>query len=413
MKSPLMLVLAATVLVGCGEKGGGSRAGAVVRDSGGIAIVENGEASSAPEAAMDTVPALDIGGGDGGQDYDFDQVVGAARLSDGKIVVADLGSGELRYYDSAGTFIRRAGRKGSGPGEFQALTLLWGTPADSLLAFDAAARRVSVFDSAGNFVRQIDLSRAGFLQPMGRMSDGTIVALGFVFNPDSMPPEGTTYRTRQPVILAAGDSSLDTLGVFPGMDMYTVSLSFGGRSFPAPMMVNYGHLTSVQAFGDRIYLGDNARYEVAVYGRDGRITRLIRARATPRSVTEEDRKSAEARNREAMEDNAQRIPAAMKDQLETLVANAKYAEQFPPFETMRLDQVGNLWVQGYARHQAPIPFTVFDSTGSMISRVTLPARFQPLDIGSNYILGVWTDADDLPHVVLYRSPTLHQEVTGA
>jgi hypothetical protein len=26
---------------------------------------------------------------------------------------------------------------------------------------------------------------------------------------------------------------------------------------------------------------------------------------------------------------------------------------------------------------------------------------------------VWTDADDLPHVVLYRSPTLHQEVTGA
>lgn len=412
MKYPLMLPLAVLALAGCAEKTG-SKSTAAVRDSGGITIVENGAALSAPVVPMDTVPALNIGGNEQGQDYDFSQVVGAVRLSDGKIVVADIGSAELRYYDSAGSFIRRAGRKGSGPGEFQALGLLWSMPADSVLAYDAVGRRASIFDSAGTYVRSVDLSRAGFLQPMGRMGDGTIVALGFSFNPDSMPPEGSLYRSQQPVLLVGSDSTLDTLGVFPGIDMYTVSMNFGGRSFPAPMMVNFGHITTVQARGDRIYLGDNARFEVAVYGRDGHISRLIRAGSTPESVTEADRNSALERNREAMMQNASRIPAAMRDQLETLLGQAKYAEQFPPFETIRLDQAGNLWVQHYARHRAPIPYTVFDSTGSMISRVTLPARFQPMEIGTNYILGVWTDDDDLPHVVLYRSPTLQQEVTGA
>jgi len=31
----------------------------------------------------------------------------------------------------------------------------------------------------------------------------------------------------------------------------------------------------------------------------------------------------------------------------------------------------------------------------------LPPRFQPLDIGPDYILGLWRDADDVEQVRLY------------
>ncbi len=32
----------------------------------------------------------------------------------------------------------------------------------------------------------------------------------------------------------------------------------------------------------------------------------------------------------------------------------------------------------------------------------LPPRFQPLDIGPDYILGLWRDADDVEHVRMYQ-----------
>ena len=43
---------------------------------------------------------------------------GAIRLSDGRIVIANRMTHEIRYFDSTGTWIRSSGRKGQGPGEF-------------------------------------------------------------------------------------------------------------------------------------------------------------------------------------------------------------------------------------------------------------------------------------------------------
>ena len=36
------------------------------------------------------------------------------------------------------------------------------------------------------------------------------------------------------------------------------------------------------------------------------------------------------------------------------------------------------------------------------STVTMPARFRPMDIGREFVLGLWRDADDVEHVRLYR-----------
>ncbi len=44
---------------------------------------------------------------------------------------------------------------------------------------------------------------------------------------------------------------------------------------------------------------------------------------------------------------------------------------------------------------------VFDAEGTLQGTLGLPPRFQPLDIGPDYILGLWRDADDVEHVRLY------------
>ncbi|MEP7325515.1 MAG: 6-bladed beta-propeller [Gemmatimonadota bacterium] len=407
-------VFALSLLLASCSKDKGSHSSAVVRDSAGISIVENPTAAAAPEVVVDSLPVLTIGGSSKGPDYDFGEVRAAARLPSGQIAIADGKTSVIRFYDSTGNFLRQVGRKGQGPGEFQEIGLLWTTPEDSLLVYDLVSRRLSTFDPSGNFAHQSDLAKQGFLQPMGRLDDGVIVAIGFSFNQESFPKGDAAARPPQPVLLIPADSTPpDTLGPFPGIEMYTVNVSFGGRNFPSPMTVQFGHLTSVAGKGNRIYVGDNARYEIAVYDNQRKLLRLIRATAPEVPVTQPMREAQQERNLEQVAENAERIPAPMRDQVEGWIKTARYAERLPPFQQIRLDPDGNLWVQHFGMPDEPQRHTVFDSTGAVRARLVLPARMQLLELGSDYILGTWEDADGLPYVRVYRTPPLTQEVTAS
>ena len=111
---------AALPLVSCaGGEGGG--AAFTERDSAGVTIVENvrGSWSEAQSWRLSPEPAVDIGVLEGAPEYQLFRVGGALRLDDGRIVVANGGTGELRFYDEAGSYLSASGRKGEGPGEFK------------------------------------------------------------------------------------------------------------------------------------------------------------------------------------------------------------------------------------------------------------------------------------------------------
>ncbi len=94
-------VLAALSLAGC-RTGEASGPTSEVRDSAGVAIVLNsGEVG--PDGggwAVDPEPVLSIGTFAGDSLYQLFRVQGAARLPDGRIAVANGGSGEIRVYDA-------------------------------------------------------------------------------------------------------------------------------------------------------------------------------------------------------------------------------------------------------------------------------------------------------------------------
>ncbi len=101
-------------------------------------------------------PTLNIGVVEGRSMYQFFAAKSAIRFDDGAVMVANTGTGELRYFDAEGRFVWRAGGRGGGPGEFGALTRIYRHSGDSVLAFDLR-RRMSVFDRQGSFVRSYDL----------------------------------------------------------------------------------------------------------------------------------------------------------------------------------------------------------------------------------------------------------------
>jgi hypothetical protein len=105
-----------------------------------------------------SVPSLDIGQRDGDAAQELYRVTDAVQLTDGRLVIANSGSSELRYFDTAGRYLTSVGRRGAGPGEFTGDLSLLPYYGDSLLAWDTRLRRLSLFDAVGAFVRTLVLA---------------------------------------------------------------------------------------------------------------------------------------------------------------------------------------------------------------------------------------------------------------
>jgi hypothetical protein len=96
-------------------------------------------------------PLISVGTAHGDSNRQLFEVVSALRLPEGRIVIANAGTSELRFVDSAGRFQGTVGRIGSGPGEYRALSRLYRAGPDSLLVLDRGLGRLSQVDLRGHF----------------------------------------------------------------------------------------------------------------------------------------------------------------------------------------------------------------------------------------------------------------------
>jgi hypothetical protein len=284
------MVGVALVLVSTGCRTESVRAThATVRDSAGVQIVEN-PAPAWPAGTgwrLSAEPLASIGTVDGDPHYQLSGVAGAVRLSDGRIVVANRGSDELRFYDASGTYLSAVGRKGKGPGEFQWLAWLTRLSGDSVLAFDRSEQRASVFDATGHLARVARHATAQgmamfFTAPVGSFADGSMVmSAGAPF----MPGGKQNGVVRPPVTLLRYDASgalADTIGQFPGDESYVRSTG---------MMTTgliFGRSSESAVHGNELYVGSTDRYEIGVYAPDGTLQRSIRRAFANLEVTSAD-----------------------------------------------------------------------------------------------------------------------------
>jgi hypothetical protein len=397
--------------------GGGSAAGtAATRDSAGITIVENsGPAWTAANGwrVIDS-PSVDIGGRTGEAAYEFDQVTGPLRLSDGRIAVGNGGSKEIRFYDAKGVHQRSSGREGNGPGEYTNVTGIWLGPGDSVAVFDVFVRRVTVLDDTGAVGRSVSLGEAGtafmpvdgrlaFAIPQAWLGDGSFVAQAQVFAVGQA--RAGVYRDSISLLRYGPDGAVrDTLGRYPGIEMEQMTLKMGERSFPAPQPIPLGRQTVTAAGAGRFYVGRNDGWEIEVRGMDGSLQQLVRTAFTPASITPAEVAEHRKQTVEQMEAVPQirNLPDALKKQFTARIEQVKYPDTYPVFAAFLLDPEGNLWAQEVTPpSQKAQRYAVIDSTGRFLGRVTMPVDFRVTQIGSDAVYGVWKDADDLERIRAY------------
>ncbi len=99
--------------------------------------------------------------------------------SRGRIYVADVGQSHVTVFDSAGSFVRTIGRRGSGPGEFHQPMQLGIDNADTLFVYDVGLRRLTKFSPDGQFVVQKGLPDITAVGDIRFSPNGDVVLVGF------------------------------------------------------------------------------------------------------------------------------------------------------------------------------------------------------------------------------------------
>lgn len=108
---------------------------------------------------LSSLPTTDIGVAEGDQPNELAGASSSLRLADGRIVIANSGSYDLRFFDNQGRFLHVSGRKGAGPGEFDGTMHLIPLGPDRFAVF--AEPRLSVFDTAGTYLSDTRISGQG------------------------------------------------------------------------------------------------------------------------------------------------------------------------------------------------------------------------------------------------------------
>ena len=390
---------AATFLLAVGVAGcaqGSSDSGASVRDSAGVVIVESSATVRSDDIGWQIAgsPFLDIGAADGSPEYQFHRVEGTVRLDDGRVVVADGGSGEIRFYDRSGRFLHASGRQGDAPGEYRMISGLGSGPGDSLWVFDYGNRRFTVLSGEGEPVRTVSVGGSlSAVGAVGRLPDGSFV----VKEGWGSYVSGTerTGLTRDPVVVvkfAPDGSSSDTLGMFPGREVF-ISVWDGRGVMSTPL---FAHNASAAIHGDGVFVGVQEMMEVGLYSSDGHLRRLFRVPDADLHLSAAD-----------IDDRRQQVlsqtPAPRRAEVRNQLDEMDVPDSRPAYGRLLVGADGCLWAAEQTRYPTiPKNWTVFGRDGRLLGQILMPGRFRLYQIGTNWLLGVGLDDLDVEHVRLYR-----------
>ena len=393
-------VLFALVPLSACSTGDASAPVAEVIDSAGVRLVLN----YVPDGplgtgglSLDAEPMLEIGTFEGDSLYQLYRVAGARRLADGRVVVANAGSFEVRVYGADGRYQRAWGQEGEGPGEFLDMRLVGAMSSDTVVVLDNRNRRFSFMHPDEGFLGSVPVDEEvrGSPRAQGVFEDGTVVTGGgppFIFG------EGELRHgpRRSPTNFSswARDGSLATdFGEYPGSEIFMwVAV---GNIGAAPLPFGRGTVAAVSA--DRLYLGTQDSYEIRAYDPSGSLRSIIRLDQELRPVTASDEAAYLEEQLEDIDD-----PGRLAERRRE-IEDMGMRETMPAYRNLTADALGHLWVQEYRIPQDDSPvYTVFDAEGKLVGRLPLPDRFRVIEIGSDYVLGRYTDELDVEYVRLYR-----------
>ena len=353
------------------------------------------ERSAAARWSVDAHPPVEIGSGEG-EDALY-RVTSAARLPDGRIVVANAGTQQIKLFGADGRHLASLGRRGGGPGEFQ--VPMWvGPHADSILVWDAALERLTVFDGTGRLARTTPFPTLGgsFPSVVGTFRDGSLLMASGTDPDAAQSGEGAWRGETRLVRVSPGGRVIDTLAVVPSTERYGYRSRDGMGQVVEDLP--FGRRTVMAVVGNGVVVGTGEEYRIRLVDTTGIERDLLRVAWTPRPVSPANVREYWSR---MVTIGGRSYAAEAEAQRERI----PYPGTLPPYESLLVDETGAVWIKDPQLPEGwddPDLWRIFSAHGAPLATIELPARVRPQAIGRNWILCTALDAADRQLVRLYH-----------
>lgn len=309
--------------------------------------------------------------------------VGAIReLSDGRLLVADLGERTIHLLGPTGAPIRTVGRVGGGPKEFRAPAYLLAAPGDTTLVVDRDQARLLVIGPDAEPLHTVPWPAA----PRGIHGQVTMDPLGRVlFAADPLPPPG---RSTSPLLRwDRGTGRIDTVTTLRMQESVRRQVQMQGREAIVTRALPYSPEDGWASGPTGIAIVRGDRYALEWFPKEGSSTQgpAIPYAAVP--VTERER----------------------TPHLDGLAPEFRELMRFPDHlpatdaSSVRLSPTGETW----ARLQAPAGahvriWHVIDRLGQRVRAIAIGADRRIIGFGAHTVLVVRTDENDIEWLEAYR-----------
>ena len=329
---------------------------------------------------------------------EFVRIVGVARLSGGRIAVANRGTNDIRIFDAQGKHLTTFGRTGGGPGEFRRLEMI-SKAGDTVWFHDSGLERVSaiVLGQKPELATTTRITATGGQRffVSGRLPDGRFV----VSTPVSPTFDGPPGVHRLPgsigIIAKNGEGQVNWLGTYRNAAIFAHSPTSDIKD-GATGPIAFSPWLQAATGGGQVWIGDSAGDSlVVVRARD--LSRFIvrvpiASRAPSRALVNEGRD-------EELKGNISPAGKAFTE--------AKYGkylpERLPYFGSLIPGPQGELWIQVYmADRKSAVQYVVLDSAGRARGQVSVPKGCRIREVGLDYVLLVSENDDGVESVRLHR-----------
>lgn len=342
------------------------------------------KAAATSKWTVDAKPLLDIAGADSIET--FTDVNGAARLSDGTVVVADGPASTFNYFAADGKYLKKVGGKGKGPSEFERLVGMLHC-GDSLYARDLSGDVYKVFSADGALTRQFrvptDTAKKSAISSACNQN-GMFVNFAWERN-DTLPAKSQVMRFQVPYWLSGPDGTWRaSLGTHAGLERWFTKGQGGGGSFT---VLPLGKRSVIAVGKSRAYIGTADSFAIDVYSLDG-----TRAETIRRAVAVQPVKSADIERYKLLDSTGRSVE--VNASYVRRWSAMEFAKTLPAYTALLVDGDDNLWIRSQPRPpNTTVTWFVYSPAGKEIASAELPSAMTVYEIGHEYVLGAETNLE--------------------
>ena len=362
----------------------------------GVELVHN--AGAPPSWTLIEILTLGSAGGtEAAADDEFGRVSTVIADDSGYVYVADANATEIRVFDAGGTLVRRIGRRGSGPAEYQELQSI-GWLGDTLAVLDPGNARLGLFLKSGEW-----LDHRPYLPLYGDGIRLHSTGLGELYMPFFMPSasrSGLVYlqQTRSGPgdtitsdVALPGSAAVDELRERQ-RSLYVICRHSGGRGISSYSATLAPQSIVMPAPAQSRAVAWSSQYRISFLKGAGDTVRVVDRDLAVRAITDEDWLMEEQKYLEF---------------LDTFTDETCEPRSLPRPDQRRIilsisfDDSGRMWVE--RETTSGRAFDAFDGAGRLLGTVASPDRLDrvPPFIRGDRMYLVVTDSLEVEYVKGY------------